>query len=509
MNRSLSRLTTLTALFAGLTTFSVTATAAEPEAVPLPDAAPEVLSAMQRDLRLPPEQAQRRLATEAVAARLEHSLREELGDTFGGAWMNEDGSKLIVGITDASRADAIRRAGAEPRLVARSEKQLEKVKAQLDRNALRAGRSVHSWYVDVTTNTVVVTAQDSALWSARSFLAGLGVAADGAIRVVPSKEEPRTMYDLRGGDAYYPGNARCSIGFSVNGGFVTAGHCGGVGTTTSGSNWAAQGTVRGSSFPGNDYGWVQVNGSWLSQPWVNNYAGGVAHVAGSNEAAVGASICRSGSTTGWRCGTIQAKNVTVNYAQGAVYGMTQSNACCEGGDSGGSWLSGDQAQGVTSGGSGNCTTGGTTFFQPLRPILSAYGLTLTTTAPAGGRAIVSRWNGKCIDIPNSNNADGTPLQMWDCNGTGAQSWTFYSDGTVRALGKCMDVAWGSTANGATIQLVACNGNPAQKFVLSAAGDLVNPQANKCVDIKDWNGASGARLQTWECGGTANQKWFLR
>ncbi|HEX8434277.1 ricin-type beta-trefoil lectin domain protein, partial [Archangium sp.] len=91
----------------------------------------------------------------------------------------------------------------------------------------------------------------------------------------------------------------------------------------------------------------------------------------------------------------------------------------------------------------------------------------------------------------------------------AQSWTFHGDGTVRALGKCMDVAWGSTANGAAIQLVACNGNPAQKFVLSAAGDLVNPQANKCVDIKDWNSASGARLQTWECGGSANQKWFLR
>lgn len=508
MNRRLTKLTTLTALFAGLSTVPATAVAAAPEALALPSASPQVLSAMQRDLHLTEAQAQRRLVTEALAARLEPSLREELGGTFGGAWLNEDGSKLIVGITDPTRADAVRRAGAEPRLVARSEKQLEQVKAELDRNARYAGRSVHSWYVDVATNTVVVTAQDFALWSAKSFLAGLGT-EDGSVRVVPSKEEPRPMYDVRGGDAYYPGNARCSIGFSVNGGFVTAGHCGGVGTTTSGSNGAAQGTVRGSTFPGNDFAWVQTNSSWGSQPWVNNYAGGVASVAGSNEAAVGASICRSGSTTGWRCGVIQAKNVTVNYAQGAVYGMTQTNACCEGGDSGGSWLSGDQAQGVTSGGSGNCTSGGTTFFQPLRPILSAYGLTLTTTAAPTGRAIVSNWNGKCIDIPNSNTTDGTPLQMWDCNGTGAQSWTFYSDGTVRALGKCMDVAWGSTANGAVIQLVACNGNPAQKFVLSGAGDLVNPQANKCVDIKDWNGNSGARLQTWECGGSANQKWFLR
>ena len=51
----------------------------------------------------------------------------------------------------------------------------------------------------------------------------------------------------------------------------------------------------------------------------------------------------------------------------------------------------------------------------------------------------------------------------------------------------MDVAWGSTANGAAIQIANCSGNPAQQFVLSAAGDLVNPQANKCVDIADWNG----------------------
>jgi streptogrisin C len=70
----------------------------------------------------------------------------------------------------------------------------------------------------------------------------------------------------------------------------------------------------------------------------------------------------------------------------------------------------------------------------------------------------------------------------------------------------MDVAWGSTANGAVIQIVTCSGNAAQQFVLSAAGDLVNPQANKCVDIDAWNAGDGARLVLWECTGGANQKW---
>lgn len=58
--------------------------------------------------------------------------------------------------------------------------------------------------------------------------------------------------------------------------------------------------------------------------------------------------------------------------------MTRTTACAEPGDSGGAYISGDRAQGVTSGGSGNRTTGGTTYYQPVDEILSAYGLTLVT-----------------------------------------------------------------------------------------------------------------------------------
>ena len=122
----------------------------------------------------------------------------------------------------------------------------------------------------------------------------------------------------------------------------------------------------------------------------------------------------------------------------------------------------------------------------------------------GGQLI--GYGNKCLDVPNGNAVDGALVQLWDCDGTAAQRWSFPGDGTVRALGKCLDVAWGSTANGANIQLVTCSGNPAQQFVLSGAGDLVNPQANKCVDVRDWSSANGAKLQLWECGGGANQKW---
>lgn len=129
-----------------------------------------------------------------------------------------------------------------------------------------------------------------------------------------------------------------------------------------------------------------------------------------------------------------------------------------------------------------------------------------TTPPPTVGSIISNWHNKCVDVPNWNFADGQRLIVWDCTGGTNQKWEF-TGGTVRTQNNmCMDVAWGSTANGAPIQIARCSGNPAQQFVLSGAGDLVNPQANKCVDIADWNPNNDAVLQLWECAGTANQKW---
>ena len=351
--------------------------APEPRAAPHGAAASAVmLGAMQRDLGLAADEARARIAREDTASRTDARLRKDLGAAYGGAYLTDGAKSLVVAVTSKAQAAKVTAAGATAKVVTRSEAQLNAVKSTLDRNAAKAPASaVAGWYVDVVTNTVVVLARgDSA--TAKAFAATAG--ASDAVRVVATSESPVPLYDVRGGDAYYMGG-RCSVGFSVTGGFVTAGHCGTVGTATQGYNQVSQGTFRGSSFPGNDYAWVQVNSNWTPRPWVNNYSGGNVTVAGSTEAAVGASICRSGSTTGWRCGTIQAKNSTVNYPQGTVTGLTRTNACAEPGDSGGSWLSGQQAQGVTSGGSGNCTSGGTTYFQPVNEILSVYGLTLTTS----------------------------------------------------------------------------------------------------------------------------------
>jgi hypothetical protein len=147
-----------------------------------------------------------------------------------------------------------------------------------------------------------------------------------------------------------------------------------------------------------------------------------------------------------------------------------------------------------------------------RVLVAALALTtgLLVAAPVAHAAeatgTITGLAGKCIDVAGANTADGTAVQLYDCNGTAAQTWTRSTDGTVKALGKCLDVSGGSTANGARVQLWTCNGSAAQQWTYSAARDLVNPQANKCLDVTGNNSANATPLQLWTCTGAANQKW---
>ncbi|MET8446858.1 lectin [Streptomyces sp. NPDC005209] len=132
---------------------------------------------------------------------------------------------------------------------------------------------------------------------------------------------------------------------------------------------------------------------------------------------------------------------------------------------------------------------------------------LLTASPAqAATGTITGLAGKCLDVAGANSADGTPVQLYDCNGTGAQQWTVGTDGTIRALGKCLDVTGNSTADGAKAQLWTCTGGANQKWTVTAAHDIVNPQADKCLDVTDNSSANGARAQIWSCTGAANQKW---
>ncbi|MFE2293777.1 S1 family peptidase [Streptomyces sp. NPDC059452] len=337
-----------------------------------------LLSAMQRDLGLTEGQARTRLAEERAATALEPKAQRAAGSAYGGSWFDPATGKLTVAVADAGKAGAVRATGAETRIVEHSAARLDATMKRID--ALTAPAGVASWRVDPAGSRVVVNVVGSAYGDndVRAFVAKARKA--GPVTVERTAEAPQTFAaGTVGGDPYYTGNVRCSIGFSVHGGFVTAGHCGGTGQQVRGWDNSYIGNFQGSSFPGDDYAWVNVGSGWWTVPVVLGW-GTVPDqlVRGSNEAPIGASICRSGSTTRWHCGRVLAKNETVNYSQGAVHQMTKTSVCAQGGDSGGSFISGDQAQGVTSGGWGNCSSGGETWYQPVNEILNRYGLTLHT-----------------------------------------------------------------------------------------------------------------------------------
>ncbi|MFE3590676.1 S1 family peptidase [Streptomyces niveus] len=234
-----------------------------------------------------------------------------------------------------------------------------------------------AWYVDKATNTLVVSADSSVTKSEIAEIKREAGVNAGALRIERTPGKISKL--LSGGDAIYSPSGRCSAGFNVRSGttdyFLTAGHC-----TDGYPNWYTNsarttliGPTAGSSFPGNDYGIVRYSNSAVSRPGTV----GSVDITSAANATVGMSVTRRGSTTGIHSGSVTGLNATVNYGGGdVVYGMIQTNVCAEPGDSGGPLYSGSRAIGLTSGGSGNCSSGGTTFFQPVTEALSAYGVSI-------------------------------------------------------------------------------------------------------------------------------------
>ncbi|PWI19471.1 serine protease [Streptomyces sp. Act143] len=243
-------------------------------------------------------------------------------------------------------------------------------------SVLKADIPGTAWAVDSKTNRVVVTVDSTV---SKAEIAKLKRQAGANADALTIKKTPGKFQKLiSGGDAIYASSWRCSLGFNVqdNSGnyyFLTAGHCtDGAGTWWSNSSHSTTlGSTAGSSFPTNDYGIVRYTNTSVTK----SGSVGSQDIASAATPSVGTTVYRRGSTTGTHSGRVTALNATVNYGGGdIVYGMIQTTVCAEPGDSGGPLYGGTVAYGLTSGGSGNCTSGGTTFFQPVTEALSAYGV---------------------------------------------------------------------------------------------------------------------------------------
>ena len=133
--------------------------------------------------------------------------------------------------------------------------------------------------------------------------------------------------------------------------------------------------------------------------------------------------------------------------------------------------------------------------------------TFTTAAATAGRLVGLA--GKCLDVDGAGTADGTKIQLWTCNGSGAQNWAV--TGQVwrnPASGKCLDAAGGGTANGTRVQLWTCNGSAAQNWAAQSDRTVRNPQSGRCLDVSEVKPDDGRQIHLWDCTGAANQLWTL-
>lgn len=323
------------------------------------------------------------------AATLARQLESRLGDSrTAGSWVDAQG-RPVVAVTDDASAAEVTKAGAQAKVVRYSMRELSSAGETLREAPRVAGTA---WSVDPKTNTVVVLADSTvsaADWSRMKDVAdGIG----GAVRM----ERTTDTFTIRtaGAAPIFTRGSRCSAGFNVTDGkgtfLLTAGHCGPVGTTWFGDNRGATGvgTTVASSFPGGDFSLIRygdpVGADDDRTSAVNLGDGRAVRINGAAEALVGQQVFRSGSTSGLHSGQVTGLNATVNYPEGQVGGLIQTTVCAEPGDSGGPLFAQSLALGVTSGGSGDCTAGGITFFQPVTTALAALGVGIPRATDSDG-----------------------------------------------------------------------------------------------------------------------------
>src|SRR5262245_15789451 len=129
---------------------------------------------------------------------------------------------------------------------------------------------------------------------------------------------------------------------------------------------------------------------------------------------------------------------------------------------------------------------------------------------------------KRMDLAGANTANGTKVQIWAANGSAAQSWVFSNVGVTPAGNyrisssvsgtACLDVAGAGTANGTKVQIWQCNGTNAQSWnVVPAGGAFELHPANapgSCLDVTGFSTTDGTQLQIWQCSGNSNQRWGI-
>jgi len=127
----------------------------------------------------------------------------------------------------------------------------------------------------------------------------------------------------------------------------------------------------------------------------------------------------------------------------------------------------------------------------------------------GGTSFVLRGNGsgRCLDVTGRATTNGTPVEIWDCNGGTNQQWTSLSNGALQVYGnKCLDVPGHATAQGTKVEIWDCNGGANQQWTLNSDGTIVGRESGLCLDVANAATTNGTAVDIWTCNGASNQKW---
>ncbi len=404
-----------------------------------------------------------------------------------GRWIAD--GKLIVAVVNEQEAVRVRQAGATPKLVSRSQAQLDELLAKVDKiTRADRGKGLQSWGIDPVSNKVVVKARD-----AYGALRGLG---DGVQVVQVTTNFAQQAGEVNPGDPWWPGSeSNCSVGFPAtdaqgNKHFLTAGHC------TNDANQAAYGASGQSNKLGTsnvggsrsvnaregDMGVVAVTESgWTISPNVNTWGQPAIKVTGSAEAIVGDTVCHSGNTApNFECGKVRSVNQSIDYGNVVIDGLTTTDACSQGGDSGGAWLRGSEAVGLHSGGNSSCVANDdNSIFQPVKEALTRWNLTLLTGIPdpTDDEAPTTPGN------PRSTGTTSSSVSLaWDASvdNIGVTGYDVYNGGTLA-----------TTVAGTTATVSGLAADTSYSFTVQAKDDAGNQsKASPAVTARTQPGDPG-------------------
>jgi len=345
-----------------------------------------------------------RLAREQAAAELQFAIERLDVPGYAGSWYDADSGSLHVALTDDSAAARIERLGGVVVPVSHGIDELRALADDMTASLTQdpaLGNAIAGHSVNIPENRVDIFILAPLVDAARSRIVAEAANPDLVTVTAVDGFLQLSSGDVRGADGtrnftwqqQFGGLRACSIGVSIVGGYVTAGHCGSPGNIINTPSGQLLGTFQATQWgSGGDGGWVDTASGWIPRPLINGYSDGVLSVpgewAGLLEAPIGATVCRYGQTSAFPdCGTIVAKNETqfdcTTFPCITINGLTRTTGICsDDGDSGGPYITpAGQVQGTNVGGdiTNTCPVpANATWHQPVGDTLSDFSKTMLT-----------------------------------------------------------------------------------------------------------------------------------